>query len=167
MSNTVEWYVYSYNLRCVKCDDFRYGWVKFIAAAFLPLKIFYLLVTLFRISATSSALNGYVLVSQLVATPTILRHTYSFNHVISHSHSISYESQHLIDSAIAMYAVWNLDFFRSFYNPICLHPSSYTPGSAAWLFCCCVPTATYLYHIHLGKTTWQICICGVSLEAIS
>ena len=26
--------VYSYYLGCVKCEDYKYGWVKFIAAAF-------------------------------------------------------------------------------------------------------------------------------------
>ena len=31
--------VYSYYLGCVKCEDYRYGWVKFIVAAFLPLTL--------------------------------------------------------------------------------------------------------------------------------
>ena len=74
---------------------------------------------MFRISATSSALNGYVLVSQLVAVPVILRQLYSHN---IHRSATSYGSQILIDVSIALYAVWNLDFFRSLYNPICLHP---------------------------------------------
>ena len=58
--------VYSYYLGCVKCEDYKYGWVKFIAAAFLPLTLFYLIVIVFRISATSPALNGYILVSQMI-----------------------------------------------------------------------------------------------------
>ena len=56
--------VYSYYLGCVQCKDYKYGWIKFIAVAFLPLTIFYIVVITFRISATSSALNGYVLISQ-------------------------------------------------------------------------------------------------------
>ena len=56
--------VYSYNMGCVQCRNTKYGWIKFITAAFFPLTMFYLLVITFRISATSSTLNGYVLVSQ-------------------------------------------------------------------------------------------------------
>ena len=41
--------VYSYYLGCVKCEDYRYGWVKFITAAFLPLTIFYIMVIVLRI----------------------------------------------------------------------------------------------------------------------
>ena len=113
---------YSYNLGCVKCKNFQYGWIKFIAVAFLPLTFFYILVIVFRISATSSALNGYVLVNQLVAVPVILRKLYSSNIHMNSLSATSYGTQYLIDVSIALYAVWNLDFFRSLYNPICLHP---------------------------------------------
>ena len=33
---------YSYYLGCVKCNSYNNGWIKFIAAAFLPLTIFYI-----------------------------------------------------------------------------------------------------------------------------
>ena len=110
--------VYSYDPGCVKCDDFENGWIKFIAAAFLPLTIFYIIAILFRISATSSALNGYVLVSQLAAISARIQVVFSGNHF----HHISYNRAPLVDFIIAVYAIWNLDFFRSFYQPICLHP---------------------------------------------
>ena len=100
----------THNLGCVKCDDFQYGWAKYIAASFLPLTFFYLIVIVFRITATSLALNGYVLVSQLLATPTVLRDIYTSNTVTQTSHIVSYESQYLTYSVIAVYAVWNLDF---------------------------------------------------------
>ena len=113
--------VYSYNLGCVKCEDFKHGWINFLAAAFLPLTIFYLLVVMFRISATSSALNGYILVSQILATPAMIRFIYSDNHRSLHP-SVTYGTQFAVDLGIAIYAIGNLDFFRSFYKPICLHP---------------------------------------------
>ena len=31
--------VYSYNQGCVKCKDFKHGWIKSISAAFLPLTL--------------------------------------------------------------------------------------------------------------------------------
>ena len=65
-------YYYMYFSGCVKCEDYKYGWVKFIAAAFLPLTVFYLIVIVLRISATSSALNGVVLLNQVVPNPTAI-----------------------------------------------------------------------------------------------
>ena len=112
--------LYSYNLKCFKCNHSHYGWIKYIAAAFLPLTVFYVLVIVFRISATSSKLNGFVLVSQLYATPAIVRKIYTTS---LHSIRINYASQYLTDLAIAVYAVWNLDFFRSFYSSVCVHQS--------------------------------------------
>ena len=39
--------VYSYYLGCVKCKDYKYGWLKFITVAFLPLTVFCILVIIF------------------------------------------------------------------------------------------------------------------------
>ena len=91
--------LYSYNLKCVKCNHSHYGWVKYIAAAFLLLTVFYILVIVFRISATSSNLNGFVLVSQLYATLAIVRKIYNTN---LHGIGISYASKYLTDLAIAV-----------------------------------------------------------------
>ena len=49
--------VYSYSFDCVECKDNKYNCLKYIAVAFLPLTIFYIIVILFRISG---ALNGYI-----------------------------------------------------------------------------------------------------------
>lgn len=113
--------VYSYNLGCVACKSFRYGWIKFIAVAFFPLTVFYTFVIIFRISVTSSALNGFVMVSQIIATPALVQFLYTDNHINSFYH-VSYSTQMSVDLIIAIYAIWNLDFFRSLYKPICLHP---------------------------------------------
>ena len=53
----------------------------------------------------------YVTVSQMVAAPGILR--FIFNAYPLKKYSVL---------AISLYAVWNLDFFRGFYHPFCLHP---------------------------------------------
>ena len=47
--------VYSYYLGCVKCEDYKYGWIKFITAAFLPLTVFYILVIIINLCHTSLA----------------------------------------------------------------------------------------------------------------
>ena len=103
--------VYSYYFGCVECEDYKYGWLKFITVAFLPLTLFYILVIIFQISVTLSSLNGVVLVSQIAATPSIIHEMNSHNH-----------DSPFVNTVIAVYAIWNLDFFRSFYKPICLYP---------------------------------------------
>ena len=113
--------VYSYYLGCVKCEDYKYGWLKFITVAFLPLTVFYILVIIFQISVTLSSLNGFVLVSQIIATPSVIHNLYSRNQMNPYYH-VSTFSQLCIEFGIAIYAIWNLDFFRSFYKPICLYP---------------------------------------------
>ena len=113
--------VYSYSLGCVHCKSFKYGWIKFITVAFFPLTVFYILVIIFRISATSSTLNGYVLTSQMATIPTMIQFVYTGNEIHIHDRE-SYSAKTGVATAIAVYAIWNLDFFRSFYSPICLHP---------------------------------------------
>ena len=108
--------VYSYYLGCVKCESYENGWVKFAAAAFLPLTLFYIIVITFRISATSPTLNTFIMVNQIIAVPAIIRELYTISLGTS-SHQL-YSSNFII----AVIAIWNLDFFRSFYGPICLHP---------------------------------------------
>ena len=61
--------VYSYDLGCVKCDNYKYNWLKYLAVAFLPLTLFYILVTLFSISFTSPLLTGLVMVFQIEGHP--------------------------------------------------------------------------------------------------
>ena len=112
--------VYSYQLGCVKCESYKNGWIKFIAAAFLPLTLFYIMVITFRISVTSSTLNTFVMVNQLFAIPLTVRIIYS-NNLVTNPYNVGYYTHFTVDFIIALTSVWNLDFFRSFYGPICLY----------------------------------------------
>ena len=112
---------YSYYLGCVKCNDFNNGWIKFIVAAFLPLTIFYIIVIIFRISVTSSTLNALVMVSQIAASPPVIRNVYSRN-LVSDPYHVSYFSQFIVNFIITITTIWNLDFFRSWYGYICIRP---------------------------------------------
>ena len=104
--------VYSYFLGCVKCESYKNGWIKFAAAAFLPLTLFYIIVITFRISATSPTLNAFIMLNQIAAIPSVIRNVYTPNYASNDDAS---------DFIIAITAIWNLDFFRSFYGPICVH----------------------------------------------
>ena len=111
----------SYYLGCVKCKDYNNGWIKFIIASFLPITIFYILVIVFRISVTSSTLNAFVMVNQIAASPPVIRTVYSSN-LVSDPYYVSYLTQFSVQLITAVVAIWNLDFFRSFYEYICIHP---------------------------------------------
>ena len=112
---------YSYYLGCVKCNNYNNGWIKFIFAAFVPLTIFYILVIMFRISVTSSTLNAFVMVSQIAASPPVIRLIYSHT-LVSDPYHVSHFVQFFLQLAITIITIWNLDFFRSWYGYICIHP---------------------------------------------
>ena len=45
--------VFSYHLRCIKCDNFnKYNTLKYVAVAFLLVTVFYLTVVMFKFRAT-------------------------------------------------------------------------------------------------------------------
>ena len=50
--------VYSYDLACVECSDYKYNWLKYTAVVFLPLTLFYVAVVVFRIGIMSRELPG-------------------------------------------------------------------------------------------------------------
>lgn len=114
--------VYSYSLECVECSAYSYNWLKYIGAAFLPLTVFYVIVLVFRVSATSPALNSYILVSQVITVPIASEMIHHFTS--SHSET---QYQHLLQLfsvlVSSFYGIWNLDFFRVAYKPFCLHPA--------------------------------------------
>ena len=109
--------VYSYSLHCVGCHEteFKLNLFKYILVAFLPLTLFYLFVTVVKVSITSGNMVGYILICQLANLPTLLRMYY-------HNNSDST----ILHIAIAGISLWNLDFFRSLYPPFCIHPKMST-----------------------------------------
>ena len=111
--------VYSYNFTCVECTDFDYkiSWLKYIAIAYFPLTVFYILVLLLKVSATTGSTNALVTISQLATSPGIIRLFSLRNH---------FHLNTIINLIIGTLSVLNLDFFKSYYHPFCLHPSMTT-----------------------------------------
>ena len=111
--------VYSYNFSCVECTDYSYNWVKYIAVAFLPLTLFFLVVILFRISVTTGLLDVFIFFSQMISFPALVR-PISFHHK---------QQRHLTLAEfvlLSLHGIWNLDFFRLLYTPFCIHPQMTT-----------------------------------------
>ena len=50
--------VYSYNLVCVKCEDYKYNWLKYIAEVYFLLTVILLIIITLKLSAKSSSLIG-------------------------------------------------------------------------------------------------------------
>ena len=103
--------VYSYELKCVACKHSYYNWLKFVAAAFIPLTLFYFVIVLFRIDATSPYLYGYITLNQALASPIHLRGAF-----------LGLKGNALLAGRLLAipYTIWNLDFFRSLPLNICL-----------------------------------------------
>ena len=110
--------VYSYDLKCVECKDYQYNWLKYLAVAFLPLTVFFCVVTVSSISFTSPLLSGVVLMYQLAANPIQMRLIVSFSYA-----GFLAVPESTIALACSFIGIWNLDFFRLVYEPFCLHPN--------------------------------------------
>ena len=109
--------VYSYDLACVKCENYAYNWLKYVAVAFLPLTLFYILVTFFSISFTSPLLSGLVMAFQIEGHPVQVQLYLS----LAKSGNIIYPK--LFKILLTTASLWNLDFFRLYYS-FCLHPDA-------------------------------------------
>ena len=103
--------VYSYSTACVECTDYKYNWLKYIAVAYLPLTVFYIVVVLLKISVNSAPLVVYVTISQVVSAPSLIRR--DANHLYKNSYNNVF---------LAPHEIWNLNFLRGVYDPFCLHP---------------------------------------------
>ena len=104
---------YSYDIKChPRTSSVWRNVVQYIFFAYLPLTIFLCIVLVFRISATSPAMNVAVLCCQLFSSPsfvTFLSQYFWGRHAMI-----------LVKFLSTLYGIWNLDFFRSLVPPTCL-----------------------------------------------
>ena len=108
---------YSYNLTCVKCgNNYKLNWLKYLFFAFFPLTVFYFVILIFHVSISSSPLQGYTLIAQLVSAPAFARELTSFCKYTDWCKCIS--------PLGSLYGIWNLDFFRFYNLGICLKTDS-------------------------------------------
>ena len=104
---------YSYDFECMRCTSSVWrNTLRYIATAYFPLTLFFIVVVLFRISVASPHLNGIVAVCQFLSCPLHLR-------------GIMQGTKHtrmfvIVKILATSYGIWNLDFFRTVIPPICL-----------------------------------------------
>ena len=107
-------YLLSYNLSCVKCQNAHKNWWKFIFLGFGPLTCFYVLVLVFHINITSSRMQMVVLFSQIITVPANCKFVYLY--------FAEYHWVFLLLRIIgAFHTFWNLDFFLTLFNGVCLN----------------------------------------------
>ena len=147
--------VYSYNLSCVKCVDYKYNWLKYIAVAYLPLTVFFLIIITFKFSANSSLLIGCVTVSQMNATYNLVQAYIELNFK-------DIRINYILNVIIGIYSIWNLDFFRSIYPPFCLHPNMSALGvlSLDYLVAIYPMVAVILTYSIVQKLSYVSCLSG-------
>ena len=107
--------VLSYKRNCMECLDSRYGWIVYVAAALLPLTLFYLIVILLSILATAAHMNAFIFASQMIAC-MVNANPYTYT-------SIPHPLNVIAVILYTFYGFWNLDFFRYVIPPFCLSNS--------------------------------------------
>lgn len=102
--------------KCVKCSDeqYHYGWFLYILTNILPITIFFAIVALFKVSATSAPMYAFVFFAQ-ITTVRYFHNQYPWIYGLKEHHTV------LRPLLLAPYCIWNLDFFV-FNKGICLSP---------------------------------------------
>ena len=116
---------YSYSFMCADCTDYRHNWIKYVAIAYVPITLLYILVITFRLSALSASMNATIFISQIFSCPAVMSMLSVF---VYYSEKSPVDQNHidlkLAERAIAViYGVWNLDFFHLVFQPLCIHPN--------------------------------------------
>ena len=106
--------VYAFSLMCVKCRDDRLGWVLYLGLIMIFVTIFYVIIVLLNIKATSPPFTGFVLMCQ---TYCIIDRIYVPMTMKMVTHSRLKILLHLVRM---LCGIWNLDFFRHLIPPFCV-----------------------------------------------
>ena len=109
---------YSFSLKCRECHFHWTNIVRYIAIAYGPLTVFFVIIVLFTVSNHSAPLHGYIFVAQMISTSYIMRILQIMN---EDSHPPK-QQRFPISFAATVYGIWNLDFFRFVNSHFCLHP---------------------------------------------
>ena len=105
--------LYTYDLKCVQCNDFHIKKLfEFLAKALIPPTILCIVVTVFHLNVLQPPWSVFVLVAQLMSSLTISNGTLN---------SATFTNFPSIVIA-TIYGLWNLDFFTALYHPECISP---------------------------------------------
>ena len=106
--------VYAFSQMCVKCTDNKLGWVLYISLVVTFVTVFYTIIILFNIKATSPPFTGFVLMCQTycmvdrIYVPMTMK-------IVAHK-----RLKVLLHVVRLLCGIWNLDFFRHIIPPFCV-----------------------------------------------
>ena len=108
----------SYDLRCVNCSgEHRVGnWFNLCARVIVPITLLYVFALVFRSSLLNPKLNGFILFSQCISSPPLVRQVVL---LLGSEPESSTSIRKLAYAIISLYSWCNLDFFSLFLSPIC------------------------------------------------
>lgn len=113
--------VYSYRLDCIKCGDSNLArnWAKYVAFAFVPLTVFYVLALVFRIDASYEFPEGLVTYAQVISSPPAIRLSLAAVTVVPQPQLHTFSTM-----IFTVYGLWSLDYLRTVLPPTCLNVSN-------------------------------------------
>ena len=106
--------LYSRIWKCEKCNDRRYlMWTLYLFLELTPLTVFFIIVIIFNIRATSPPFTAYILYCQFFTN--LFNFSYFFHiYILKLVHPAIYKS------VFTIIDVWSLDFFRHIIPPFCV-----------------------------------------------
>ena len=102
------------NYECAECSTKSYGWALYLLLELLPITVFYLVIVIFQVSATSGPLNVFIFSAQIIA------YILNYNNSLFNAYGSQSWFQVTLKILITFYGFWNLDFFYSVIPPFCL-----------------------------------------------
>lgn len=108
----------SLGYQCSNCSGTWYGVPLYLFLEFVPITIFYVILLVYRWNVTSAPMTSFVMFSQL----TLYSFTLSAESQSVSRTQLSKQQFDLVNTIIALYGIWNLDFFRYIIPPFCVSP---------------------------------------------
>ena len=109
--------IYSFSMDCIYCKHVIFSWIAFLVWSLIPVTVFYMIIMLLSANLMSSKLSGYILFSQSITSPFIVR-------IVLLQHTGISRFRIVCKIFGAIYGIWNLDFLKTFSNGICLRTNS-------------------------------------------
>ena len=149
--------VYTYHPQCVNCTEHTSNWGKYMAVSLIPQTVFFVGVLALRFRCTSPHISGFILYSQLITPPPVLRSaatlSYNFRNDPFYTDQVGIK---IVNALFTFHSIWNLDFFRLNYGAILPQlPYIHTAHSGSGLHHCCLSSPTHSLHLHIGQALLQ------------
>ena len=111
--------LYSRKSNCVRCSKKTlWMWILYLAVLLTPLTVFFLIVIIFNVCATSPPFTAFILYCQ------IFTNLYKMNpHPLTRMYIDNYISPYVYKLVFTVIDIWSLDFFRHFVPPFCVSSS--------------------------------------------